>query len=114
MPASTQTQRARTLRRAMTEPEWRLWMRLRNRAFGGAKFVRQFPIGPYVVDFCCREAGLIVEIDGWTHGTKTAIAADARRDAWLGAAGYRVARFSNDDVMRNLDGVLETILLTLE
>jgi very-short-patch-repair endonuclease len=107
------TTRARALRRVMTEPEWRLWHRLKGRALGGAKFLRQWPVGPYVADFCCREARLIVEIDGWTHGEPAEIAHDARRSAFLAAEGYRILRFQNAEVMDNLEGVLETILLDL-
>lgn len=98
----------------MTEPEWRLWHALRNRQLDGKKIVRQCPIGPYIADFCCRERRLIIEIDGWTHGKDDEIQRDLRRTAWLEENGYRVLRFHNEEVMRNLEGVLETIRLALE
>lgn len=79
----------------------------------GEKFVRQHPIGPYIVDFCCRKAKLAVEIDGWTHGSSEAIKHDDIRTAYLSERGYRVIRFHNDDIMRNIDGVLASILATL-
>jgi len=70
------------------------------------KFVRQEPIGPYIVDLVCREQRLIVEIDGGQHATSER---DTVRDQWLRDHHYRLLRFWNNDVMRNIDGVLETI-----
>ena len=102
--------RARRLRLAGTEPEGRLWGRLRNRRLKGFKFVRQEPIGRYVVDFVCREARLIVEVDGGQHAESKR---DAVRDAWLRSRNYRVLRFWNTDVMRTLPSALETILAAL-
>ena len=68
------------------------------------------PIGPYVVDFVCRERRLVIEVDGGQHATDTR---DAARDRWLAEHRYRVLRFWNNDVLRNTDGVLETIALVL-
>ena len=82
--------RAQTLRAASTEAEKKLWYRLRNRRFGGAKFVRQSPIGPYYADFVCRACKLVVEVDGSQHADS---AYDDKRDAVLIALGYRVLRF---------------------
>src|SRR5215469_14280694 len=104
------TGRARRLRRDSTEAEKRLWYRLRARQIEGAKFVRQDPIGPYVVDFACRQRRLIVELDGGQHATDTR---DAVRDQWLSERGYRVLRFWNNDVLSNTEGVLETIAAAL-
>ncbi len=105
---------ARTLRRALTEPEKRLWTALRRRlAVEGSHFRRQVAIGRYVTDFCCLKARLIVEVDGHQHGTDQALAYDARRTADLEAQGFRVLRFSNRDVMTGIDGVLDTILAAL-
>jgi very-short-patch-repair endonuclease len=98
---------ARALRRNRTDVEDRLWQRLRNRQLEGEKFVFQFPIGPYVADFACRTARLVVELDGGQHGEM--IAADAARTAVIEAFGYRVIRFWTSDVTGNLDGVLEAI-----
>jgi very-short-patch-repair endonuclease len=83
---------------------------LRSRQINGAKFVRQDPIGPYVVDFVCREQKLIIEVDGGQHATDPR---DAVRDAWLSERGYRVLRFWNNDVLANTEGVLESILAAL-
>jgi very-short-patch-repair endonuclease len=102
--------RSRRLRRDATDAERRLWYRLRSRQIAGAKFVRQDPIGPYVVDFACREQRLIIEVDGGQHATD---ARDAVRDQWLADRGYRVLRFWNNDVLSNTQGVLETIAAAL-
>ena len=99
--------RARRLRREATGVERILWSRLNNRQLGGHKFVRQEPIGPYVADFVCREARLIVELDGGQHADSLR---DTVRDDFLVLNGYRVKRFWNDEVRQNLDGVLLTIL----
>jgi very-short-patch-repair endonuclease len=102
--------RARGLPRGQTEAERQLWRRLRNRGLGGFKFVRQEPIGPYFADFVCREEMLVDEVDGATHSTDEELAYDERRASHLSLMGYRVARVTNDEVYRNLDGVLDTIL----
>jgi very-short-patch-repair endonuclease len=107
---SIRTGRARRLRRDETDAERRLWYRLRSRQIEGAKFVRQERIGPYVVDFACRERRLIVEVDGGQHATDPR---DAVRDQWLSDRGYRVLRFWNNDVLANTEGVLETIAAAL-
>ena len=104
------TNRARTLRHSSTDVELRLWNKLRARSIGGQKFVRQEPIGRYIVDFVCRERRLIVEVDGGQHGAQR----DHVRDAWLQEHNYRVLRFWNNDVMGNIDGVLETIAAALD
>ncbi|MGB3041694.1 MAG: DUF559 domain-containing protein [Xanthobacteraceae bacterium] len=105
------TTRARRLRRNATDAELALWNRLRSRAVNGLKFVRQEPIGPYTVDFVCRERRLVVEVDGGQHAGS---ASDVVRDAWLIARSYRVLRFWNNDVLSNIAGVLETIAAALE
>jgi very-short-patch-repair endonuclease len=104
------TERARRLRSAMTEAEGALWYRLRARRLNGHKFARQEPIGPYTVDFVCRERRLIVEVDGGQHAESQR---DAVRDKWLADRNYRVMRFWNNDVTRNLAGVLEAIATAL-
>jgi very-short-patch-repair endonuclease len=106
----TRAARARRLRHDATDAGKRLWYWLRSRQINGAKFVRQDPIGPYVVDFACRELRLIVEVDGGQHATDTR---DAVRDDWLSDRGYRVLRFWNNDVLSNTEGVLETIAAAL-
>jgi very-short-patch-repair endonuclease len=102
---------ARSLRRRQTDAERRLWGRLRDRRLLGAKFARQVPIGPYVVDFCCRERKLIVELDGGQHAVRAP--AEAERTAFLEALGYRVLRFWNNDALANTDGVLLRIVAAL-
>jgi very-short-patch-repair endonuclease len=104
------TQTARRLRRDSTDAERKLWYRLRSRSIVGFKFVRQEPIGRYVVDFICRERRLIVEVDGGQHADSQS---DLDRDCWLAEHRYRVLRFWNNDVMMNIDGVLETIAAAL-
>jgi very-short-patch-repair endonuclease len=96
---------ARRLRLTPTDAEMRLWSRLRRKQLEGFRFRRQHPLGPYVVDFFCAEATLIVEVDGGQHAYD-----GERRTRWLEARGYRVIRFWNNDVLANTEGVLHTIL----
>jgi very-short-patch-repair endonuclease len=105
---------ARTLRKDSTWAERALWKRLRNRGVGGAKFRRQFGVGPYILDFYCAEAMLAVELDGDVHGEPQQRRHDRRRDEFFNELGIEVLRFWNEEVRTNLDGVLETILRTLE
>ena len=98
--------RARALRRDSTDAERLLWRRLRDRQLGGFKFRRQATVGPYVADFLCVEAGLVVEADGGQHTADR----DAKRSAFLTAQGLRVLRFWNNDILENSEGVLQTIL----
>jgi very-short-patch-repair endonuclease len=104
------TERARRLRSDATDAERALWRRLRSRSLDGHKFVRQEPVGPYTVDFICREARLIIEVDGGQHADNQH---DVVRDQWLASHNYRVLRFWNNDVLGNVAGVLETIATTL-
>jgi len=109
-PKQFKTQRARQLRANSTKAELRLWRRLRSRTLCGHKFVRQEPVGPYIVDFVCREHRLVIEVDGGQHATDKR---DAVRDRWLAEHRYRVLRFWNNDVLGNMEGVLETIAAAL-
>ena len=105
---------AKPLRRTLTEPERRLWWHLRHRLpVAGSHFRRQVPLGSYVADFCCFAARLVVEVDGGQHGREADVAYDARRTAALEAQGFRVLRFSNADVMRSIEAVLDTIFSTM-
>ena len=97
----------RRLRREQTEAESLLWQNLRAKRLGGAKFRRQHLIGDHIVDFCCLRSRLVIEIDGGQHTEDTEN--DAARTARLEARGFKVIRFWNDDVLRNLEGVLTTI-----
>ncbi|MEW5972259.1 MAG: ATP-dependent RNA helicase HrpA [Pseudomonadota bacterium] len=103
---------ARSLRHNQTEAEQKLWQQLRAHRFEGAKFRRQHPLGPYVVDFVCLEKHLVIELDGGQHSEAEAY--DRQRDAWLEGQGFRVLRFWNNEVMQNLEGVLEAIRLALQ
>ena len=105
------SQRARQLRTTQTDAERRLWRYLRNRQLCGFKFRRQFPIRPYICDFVCVEAGLIVEIDGGQHLSDES--RDAVRTRYLESAGYRTVRYWNNDVLLRTNEVLEAILLEL-
>jgi very-short-patch-repair endonuclease len=104
--------RAQDLRRAMTPPEIKLWQALRSQQTGGWRFRRQHPLGPWIVDFYCLEQKLAIEVDGWSHNMGE-LGRDERRDADLGRRGVRVIRFTATDVMKNLDGVVETIIAEL-
>ncbi|HEY5817804.1 MAG TPA: DUF559 domain-containing protein [Mesorhizobium sp.] len=105
------TQRARVLQSGDTEPEYRLWGELRGRRLNGYKFVRQVPLGPYIVDFLCREQMLVVELDGSQHSDSQY---DARRDLWLTGQGYSVLRFWNHEVLQERRALLDTLLAALE
>ncbi len=100
---------ARHLRRTMTDAEHEIWHHLRNRSLMGYKFRRQYPIGPYIVDFACPERRLVVELDGGQHDEPT----DAERTWHLEAAGFGVLRFWNNDVFVRQDAVLAQIFAAL-
>ena len=100
--------RAKSLRRHDTAAEAHLWNALRARRLDGLKWKRQVPFGPYILDFLCRDARLVVEVDGGQHAEQ--VAYDARRTAWLERAGFRVVRFWNSEVLTNRDGVCLSIL----
>jgi very-short-patch-repair endonuclease len=90
-----------------------LWSGLRGRRLQGHKFIRQHSIGPFTVDFLCRDAALIIEVDGATHSGDRDLEYDARRTAYLGSQGYRVLRILNDDVFHRFNDVMDMILLAL-
>ena len=100
------TARARTLRRTATPAERVLWHYLSRSALG-AKFSRQMPLGPFFADFLCRELGLVIECDGISHDREPA--RDEARDRWMIANGYRVLRFTNAEVLGNVEGVATAI-----
>jgi very-short-patch-repair endonuclease len=93
----------------MTGPEARLWSRLRARQLQGLKFRRQHGIGPYIVDFYCPEQSLVIEVDGESHADADQIVKDKQREAYMQSLGLRVIRYINDDIMKNLGGVLEDL-----
>ena len=101
--------RARHMRANPTPAEQKLWYLLRAHRFQGFKFTRQVVIAPYIVDFAARHAKVVIEIDGDTHDATQDY--DARRTALLETRGYRVTRFTNAEVMGNIEGVAEAIAL---
>ena len=103
--------KARQLRHSSTDAERRMWCALRDRRLSLYKFRRQHPIGRYIVDFACTERALVIEIDGGQHGGS---AMDVHRTTWLAGQGWNVIRFWNNEVLTNTNGVIETILRTLE
>ncbi|MER9618302.1 endonuclease domain-containing protein [Mesorhizobium sp. M0207] len=105
--APTKRRFARSMRREPTEAEDRLWHELRGRTLDSIKFRRQVPVGRFIADFVCAEGRLIVEIDGSQHADS---GYDRERDAELKARGFRVLRFWNDDVLRDLNAVCDTII----
>jgi very-short-patch-repair endonuclease len=100
--------RARSLRRKLTNAETILWSRLRKDA-SGIRFRRQHPVGPFIADFACVHARLIVEIDGAMHSTEEERQRDERREKFLGSRGWAIVRVWNSDVYESLDSVLELI-----
>jgi very-short-patch-repair endonuclease len=104
--------KARSLRRPLTPAEKKLWARIRGGQVVGLKFRRQHQIGPFIADFCCPAAGLVVEIDGDTHAGQESH--DAARTEQITALGYRVIRFTNSDVHSRLKFVLDEILVRCE
>jgi very-short-patch-repair endonuclease len=95
-----------------TEPEIRLWLALRARRFADTKFRRQKVIGPYIVDFASRNPMLIIELDGESHGHQQSYG--EKRSEYLQKLGYRVVRFTNREVVENMEGVLESLALMIE
>jgi very-short-patch-repair endonuclease len=98
------------MRSGMTRPERRLWWYLRKRQLDGWRFRRQHPMPPFIADFACIDARLLIELDGDSHRDPEA---DAKRDRLNADRGYRTLRFGNREVMRDIDGVLEVILQAL-
>ena len=109
MADSVSHERARTMRRALTPPEARLWFQLKGRKLGGLKFRRQHPIGPYILDFYCAKQELAVEVDGLIHGDADQVRHDERRRIWLEEKGVSVLRVASCDVRDDIEGVLNAI-----
>ncbi|HEU5275652.1 MAG TPA: endonuclease domain-containing protein [Xanthobacteraceae bacterium] len=104
---------ARRLRANATNAEENLWRYLRRSPVLGTHFRRQVPIGPYVADFACMAARLIIEIDGSQHAEGPVAETDKERTRWLESEGYRVIRFWNNDITQNMTGVLEAIHIAI-
>jgi very-short-patch-repair endonuclease len=111
MQITIQRDRARSMRKNITGAERVMWNHLKNRALGGYRFNRQVEIGPYIVDFLCRESRMIVEIDGPSHNDESH---DQLRTGFLQAKGYLVFRAWNNEIYTNLDAVLTGLLQILE
>ncbi|HEY4689294.1 MAG TPA: endonuclease domain-containing protein [Anaerolineae bacterium] len=103
-------QAARGLRRELTPAERELWKALRSRRLAGLKFRRQHPLDRFILDFFCVEHQLEIEIDGEIHVRSDQAARDSERTEWLQAQGIRVLRFSNEEIEKNLGGVLRRIV----
>lgn len=99
---------ARQLRQHQTDTEQKIWQVLRNRQFLNLKFRRQHRIGPYIVDFCCLEKKLVIEIDGGQHAEQKN--KDILRTSYLNQAGFSVVRFWDHEVLKNVNAVKEEIL----
>jgi very-short-patch-repair endonuclease len=106
----SEIQRGRGLRAHMTDAENVLWFRLRGKRVGGHRFRRQVPLGPYIVDFACMQAQLVIEVDGSQHLSSKE---DQERTAWLESRDFRVLRFWDNDVLQQTNSVLETIRVAL-
>jgi very-short-patch-repair endonuclease len=104
-----QRDRAKQLRRAMTRAETLLWRYVKAGRTDSLAFRRQVPIRNYIADFVCFSARLIIELDGESHDFEERRRADQRRDAFFTAEGFHVLRFTNEQVMSNLEGVIEAI-----
>ncbi|HEU0082847.1 MAG TPA: endonuclease domain-containing protein [Bradyrhizobium sp.] len=111
--ASIRRTAAKKLRASTTPHERILWRALKELPMSGTHFRRQAPIGPYVVDFFCPAAHLIIELDGGHHNEDKAAKRDQTRQLWLEREGYRVIRFWNSDINSNMEGVLEQIYTEL-
>ncbi|NOZ41268.1 MAG: endonuclease domain-containing protein [Planctomycetes bacterium] len=107
-PSEQTRSRVKQLRRNATQPEKILWSALRGRNIGGLKFRRQHPLEPYIVDFYCAEARLVIELDGESHNGREEH--DFQRTKYLQEKGLTVFRITNDDVFDNLERVAEAIL----
>ncbi|MCK1638694.1 endonuclease domain-containing protein [Bradyrhizobium sp. 157] len=112
--SKTQRDRAKRLRREMTRAETLLWRHLKAKRLAGFGFRRQVPMGSYIADFAAHSCKLVVELDGESHDFVERLRHDERRDRWFEVRGYRVLRFTNDEVLKNLEGVVLAIGLAAE
>ena len=101
---------ARMLRKNTTKEERILWQLLRNRQFFGLKFRRQFPIGKYIVDFVCERKEVVIVLDGGQHNEPENILLDEERTKFIENQGYKVIRFWNSDINKNISGVYDKLL----
>ena len=101
---------ARELRKNMTDAERLIWSKLRSKQIKRHQFYRQKILGNYIVDFFCPAAQLVIEIDGGQHCTPEQVKKDTERDGHLASFGLTVLRFTDTEVLKNIDGVIERIL----
>ncbi len=101
--------KARELRKNLTQQERKLWNIIKNKQFYGYKFLRQYPIEPYIVDFVCREKKIIIEIDGGQHNEPWEVEYDKKRSLFLASRGFKVVRFWNNEIDNNIEGVYKTL-----
>lgn len=106
--------RRKELRSDQTEAEKLLWNKLRNRQILGIKFFRQYSIGPYIADFYSSEKRLVIELDGSQHTIEDKNRYDKERTSYLSYQDIKVIRFWNNDIMKNIEGVLERIIVELK
>ncbi|HJX69271.1 MAG TPA: endonuclease domain-containing protein [Dehalococcoidia bacterium] len=99
----------RRLRKDATDAERKLWSILRNRQMAGLKFLRQYSIGPYILDFYCPEQRLAIEVDGGQHADTHGQQCDTRRDSYLSDLNIHVIRFWNNDVLQNIEAIAQKI-----
>ena len=102
---------AKQLRSNMTDAEQKMWQQLRAKRFAEYKFRRQVPMQKYVADFVCFNKKLIIELDGGQHALQQSY--DKKRDAFFANQGFRILRFWNDEILKNMEGVLQVILAAL-
>jgi very-short-patch-repair endonuclease len=104
---------SRTLRKNMTDAEKLLWSKIRGKQLRDCQFYRQKTIGNYIVDFFCPKGNLVVEVDGGQHYFSEGKQRDEIRDKRLSQMGLKVLRFSDMDVLKNIDGVIAVIIQNL-
>ncbi len=111
MPSSDLTikRRSKYLRNNQTDAEACLWSKIRRRQLAGRLFYRQKTIGPYIADFYCHQARLVIEVDGPDHHTEIGIKQDIVRDQYMNSMGISVLRFANQEVLGDTEGVLKII-----
>ncbi len=100
---------ASQLRNQSTQSEIRLWEELKGRKLNGYRFIRQKPIGDYIVDFFCKEANIVIELDGASHHFEVTMEKDERKQFYLESIGLKVLRFDDEEVMSNMPNVLRVI-----
>ena len=103
-------ERSRQLRSEMTDAERLLWSKLRMRQLNDLIFYRQKPIGVYIADFYCPKAKMVIELDGGQHYSNEGIEYDKTRDEYMSGLGLRVLRFTNTEVLGNIEGVIVKIM----